>query len=446
MGLIVVCLTPHVTNAATCRKLSSLCFRFLRHHAPNFEGARAWSIWASVLIISLSFLPASLLSASGTAALTSPTPGSTLPGSAVTFSWTAVSSVVQYQLWVGTNSGADNLGLCAGTATTCQLSGLPTNGSAVYVSLYWDIAGAWAGTRYTYKAASTAANAASSPPSLTGLSCASGSMAGAGTDSCTVTLSTAAASGGFAVSLASNSSAVTVPATVNVAAGATSAGFSATVSSVSTAATVTLTASAGTASKTFALQLGAASPTLSINATSIAFGDVNLNSPATQTVTLSSTGTAPVTVSAATVLGTGFTLLGATLPVTLSPNQAATLTVQFDPTTAGAASGTLTIVSTSLTNPTDVISLSGTGESTAYEVKLTWVAPSSPSVPITGYNVYRAPSGSTSYQQINTALVTQTAYTDASVQDGQTYDYTVESVAASDATSAPSSMASVTTP
>jgi hypothetical protein len=272
-------------------------------------------------------------------------------------------------------------------------------------------------------------------------------MTGSGTDSCTVTLNAAAASGGFAVSLSSNNSAVTVPATVTVAAGATSASFSATVSSVSTAATVSLTASAGSVAKTFTLQLGAATPTLSINATSIAFGDVNLNSPATQTVTLSSTGTAAVTVSAATVLGTGFTVSGASFPLSLSPNQTATLSVQFDPTTAGAASGTLTVVSTSLTNPTDVISLSGTGESsTAYEVNLTWDAPSSSSDPVAGYNVYRAPSGSTAYQQINPAVVTQTAYTDTSVQAGQTYDYTVESVDASGVTSVASSMASVTTP
>ena len=59
-------------------------------------------------------------------------------------------------------------------------------------------------------------------PVLTGLTCASGSMTGAGTDTCTVTLNAAAASGGFAVSLASNNSAVTVPGSVTVAAGATS--------------------------------------------------------------------------------------------------------------------------------------------------------------------------------------------------------------------------------
>ena len=134
-----------------------------------------------------------------------------------------------------------------------------------------------------------------------------------------------------------------MPATVTVAAGSTTASFTATVSSVSTAQTATLTASAGSVAKTFALSLGAEVPTLSVNATTIAFGNVDLNTPSTQSLTLSSTGTAPVTVSAATVTGTGFTVSGATFPLTLNPNQTATLSVEFDPTAAGAASGSLTI-------------------------------------------------------------------------------------------------------
>jgi fibronectin type 3 domain-containing protein len=65
---------------------------------------------------------------------------------------------------------------------------------------------------------------------------------------------------------------------------------------------------------------------------------------------------------------------------------------------------------------------------------------------VAGYNVYRAPSGSTSYQQINPSLVTLTSYSDTSVQDGQTYDYIVESVDAEGNTSSPSNMASVPIP
>ena len=281
-------------------------------------------------------------------------------------------------------------------------------------------------------------------PVLSGLSCTSGSMTNTGTDSCTVALNVAAASGGFAVGVASNNSAVTVPASVTVAAGATTASFTATVLSVSTAQTVTLTASANSVAETFSLQLGVGVPTLSINATSISFGDAIVGSPATQSVTLSSTGTAPVTVSAASVSGTGFTVSGATFPLTLNPTQIATLSVEFNPTVAGPASGTLTVTSNSSTNPTATVALSATGETV--EVNLTWDAPIGSPDPVAGYNVYRAPSGGTSYQLLSSVSNSQLAFTDTTVQAGLTYDYIVESVDASGVTSAPSNMASVTLP
>ncbi|MGO8756847.1 MAG: beta strand repeat-containing protein, partial [Terracidiphilus sp.] len=198
-------------------------------------------------------------------------------------------------------------------------------------------------------------------PVLTGFTCASGSMTGAGTDTCTVTLNVAAATGGFAVTLASNNSAVSAPVTVTVPAGAMSASFAATVSAVNVAQAVTLTATAGSVTKTFALQLGASKITLALSATSIAFGSVNVNSTATQSLTLSSTGTSAVTVSAATVSGSGFTVSGATFPLTLSPGQTATLNVQFDPTSAGAASGQLTLTSNSSSGTSTIVTLGGTG-------------------------------------------------------------------------------------
>jgi hypothetical protein len=293
--------------------------------------------------------------------------------------------------------------------------------------------------------AGTEASAAISPE-LSSFNCNQAAVTGAGSDSCTLTVSAAAAVGGFAVSLASNNSAVTVPASVTVAAGSTTASFPATVSAVSSAQTATLTASAGGVAETFNLQLGTAVTTLGLNATTIAFGNVNLNFPATQSLVLSSTGASAVTVSAATVIGSGFTVSGGPFPITLNPNQTATLSVQFDPTVAQAETGTLTVISTSLTNPTDIISLSGTGVSGAYEVDLSWNAPASSPDPVAGYNVYRAPGGGTAYEQLNSAAVTQTTYVDTNVQDGQTYDYIVESVDASGNTSAPSNMAAAVIP
>ena len=76
----------------------------------------------------------------------------------------------------------------------------------------------------------------------------------------------------------------------------------------------------------------AASPQLTVSTASLAFGNVTLNTASTQPVTLTSTGTAPVTVNSGTLTGAGFTMSGATFPVTLNPGQTVTLTVQFDPT------------------------------------------------------------------------------------------------------------------
>jgi hypothetical protein len=87
---------------------------------------------------------------------------------------------------------------------------------------------------------------------------------------------------------------------------------------------------------------------------------------------------------------------------------AVTLEVQFDPTAAGAATGQLTIQSNSSTNATSVISLSGTGETVAHEVDLSWQAPSSSPVPIVGYNIYRLTGGSSTYQLLNSSVDTQT--------------------------------------
>ena len=102
-------------------------------------------------------------------------------------------------------------------------------------------------------------------------------------------------------------------------------------------------------------------PGLTVSTASLAFGSVTVNTASTLPVTLTSTGTAPVTINSATLSGTGFTVSGATFPVTLNPTQSVTLNVRFDPTAAGAAAGQLTIQSNSSTNSTAVVSLSGTG-------------------------------------------------------------------------------------
>lgn len=280
---------------------------------------------------------------------------------------------------------------------------------------------------------------------ISALSCTAATIAGAGSDACTVTLTSAAPAGGLSVNLASSNSAVSVPASVAVAANATTAGFTANAAAVSSAQTATLTATASGTSKTFSLQLSPAGQgALGVNATSISFGNVVINDAATQSVTLSSTGTAAVTVSSAIATGTGFSVSGATFPLTLNAGQTATLNVQFDPTATGAAAGKLTIASNASTGATTTVSLSGTGS--PHEVELTWNAPSSSSDPISGYRVYRAATGSSSYQLLNGALNAQTSYMDNTGQSGASYQYYVTSVDGSGRESVPSNTMSVVLP
>ena len=284
------------------------------------------------------------------------------------------------------------------------------------------------------------------PVALSALSCSNASFTGFGSDTCTVTLIGAAGTGGVSVALASSNAAVTVPATVVVPANASGAGFTATVLPVTTGQAVTLTASSGGVSKSFVLQLNAAVPTLTISPASLAFGDVTVNKPLTLPVTLTSTGTASVTINSAALSGTGFTVSGATFPVTLNPSLGITLDVQFDPTTPGAVTGQLTIKSNSSTNGTVVIILTGTGETVSYQVDLSWEAPISSADPVAGYNIFRSTGGSSAYQLLNSSLDTQTTYVDSNVQSGQTFDYIVKSVDASGVESTPSNQIVVTIP
>ena len=64
-----------------------------------------------------------------------------------------------------------------------------------------------------------------------------------------------------------------------------------------------------------------------------------------------------------------------------------------------------------------------------------------------GYNIYRAPTGTTSYQRVNSSVDTQdTAYTDGTVQSSSSYDYIVTSVDARGTESIPSNATTVSVP
>ncbi len=93
----------------------------------------------------------------GKGVITSPVSGSTLPGSSVTFTWSAGSGATAYWLDAGSTPGGDqyyqsgNLGNILSTS----VQGLPTNGSTVYVTLYSYAGGQWLYNQYSYTAFNT---------------------------------------------------------------------------------------------------------------------------------------------------------------------------------------------------------------------------------------------------------------------------------------------------
>jgi hypothetical protein len=88
------------------------------------------------------------------AALTSPSPGSGLPGSSVTFTWSSASGAGAYWLDIGTAAGGFDLySQGQALATSVTVNGLPTDGRIVYVRLWTVAGGTWQYNDYIFKAA-----------------------------------------------------------------------------------------------------------------------------------------------------------------------------------------------------------------------------------------------------------------------------------------------------
>ncbi len=279
---------------------------------------------------------------------------------------------------------------------------------------------------------------------LNGFSCKSTMLAGGGSDSCSISLSAPAASA-MSVSLSSNDAAISVPGSVAIPANAAGAAFTVTVSPVTSAQTAVLTASAGGISEQVAIALNPLESILSASAANVSFGNVSINTQTTQTIILTSTGGLPVTITGAAVTGTGFSLAGIAVPVTLNPGQSITLDVGFMPTAAGTEVGQIAVTSNANSGASIVVTLGGTG-AMGYQVDLTWNPPASSADAVRGYHVYRSPAGASSYQLLNTTVLNSTAYADSGIQGGQSYNYYVTSVDGSGVESSPSNTYTVTIP
>jgi hypothetical protein len=85
------------------------------------------------------------------AGMLTPVGGSQFTSTSVTFTWTSGSGVSQIWLDVGSSvGGSQYYGATQGTGTSRTVTGLPTNGSPVYVRLWSLRAGSWSFTDYSY--------------------------------------------------------------------------------------------------------------------------------------------------------------------------------------------------------------------------------------------------------------------------------------------------------
>ena len=129
----------------------------------------------------------------------------------------------------------------------------------------------------------------------------------------------------------------------------------------------TLSISSNASNSPFAVSLTGTTPTagyLSAPA-SLSLGSVAVGSSRTQALALSNSGGSSLTISGATVSGTGFSVSGLTFPYTLPAGGSASLSVSFTPSTAGTDNATLSISSNASNSPV-AVSLTGTTPTAGY--------------------------------------------------------------------------------
>ena len=123
---------------------------------------------------------------------------------------------------------------------------------------------------------------------------------------------------------------------------------------------ISVVSDAANSVSTVALSGMGVQPQISVAPGSISFGTVTVGQTSSQTVTLTNAGGANLNITQLAGPGTGFSLTGLALPLTLAPGKSTAFTVSFTPTSGASSSSSLMLVSNAPTSPT-TIPLSGTG-------------------------------------------------------------------------------------
>lgn len=163
---------------------------------------------------------------------------------------------------------------------------------------------------------------------------------------------------------------------------------------------------------------------LEVSPATLNFGNVSVGSTTTLQATLTASGQ-NVTVSSDQSTSSEFTIVGLSMPLTISAGQSIPVTIQFTPNASGVASAKAGFISNALDSPT-VELLTGKGMAQgSHSVSLSW-EPGEGNV--VGYNIYRGAAQTGPFQEINTSLDASTNYTDNTVASGSTYYYVTTEV------------------
>jgi uncharacterized membrane protein len=174
---------------------------------------------------------------------------------------------------------------------------------------------------------------------------------------------------------------------------------------------------------------------LTFSATALSFNGSS-NNVSSQPITVTVTGSQPITITSVTYSNGNFSSTPVKLPITLPRGQSITGMISARPQSAP-QTGKLTIVSNVGTYTVSLSETAAAQPATSYQVNLSWKAPASSSDPVDSYQVNRAVAGSTAFSTVGTTTAGSTAFADTSVKAGTTYQYEVRSVDDQGETSAP---------
>ena len=190
---------------------------------------------------------------------------------------------------------------------------------------------------------------------------------------------------------------------------------------------------------------GTSSPAAGLSPSSLTFGNQAMAiTSSAQTITLTNSGTAALSMSGITFTGTNaadFAEVADTCSGSVAAGANCTIGVTFTPSLASSETATLSVSDNAASSP-QAVSLSGTG---IPDVILSWTA--STSSGIAGYNIYRGTtSGGESSTPLNSSPIAGTSFTDTSVTAGSKYYYVMTAVSSTGTQSADSSEVEATVP